>query len=181
MAALVLFLVTAAVVVWQNSRLGILWDLSYYILENSYRISIGQVPEQRAQSPVVLLPTTDKVTDKISSTLPMTNGLLARVMAWRLRDLAIWLARRSAGNANTWLLRLNDSVMLRRIVTLPVPTGERTRSREIGQQRSGGANVFEKSPGSRGPSGSETGGEARSASPRDQTGQGRFGDKAASV
>jgi len=29
--------------VWQNSRLGILWDLSY-ILENSYRISLGEVP-----------------------------------------------------------------------------------------------------------------------------------------
>jgi hypothetical protein len=38
-----LFLATAAVVVWQNSRLGILWDLSY-ILENSYRISLGDIP-----------------------------------------------------------------------------------------------------------------------------------------
>jgi len=43
MAALVLFLATAAVVVWQNLRLGVLWDLSY-ILENSYRISLGDVP-----------------------------------------------------------------------------------------------------------------------------------------
>ena len=43
MAALLLFLATAAVVVWQNSRLGVLWDLSY-ILENSYRISLGDVP-----------------------------------------------------------------------------------------------------------------------------------------
>lgn len=38
-----LFLATAAVVVWQNSRLGVLWDLSY-ILENSARISLGDVP-----------------------------------------------------------------------------------------------------------------------------------------
>src|SRR5882724_1758144 len=38
-----LFLGTAAVVVWQNARLGILWDLSY-ILENSFRISAGDVP-----------------------------------------------------------------------------------------------------------------------------------------
>lgn len=38
-----LFLATAAVVVWQNSQLGVLWDLSY-ILENSYRISLGDVP-----------------------------------------------------------------------------------------------------------------------------------------
>jgi len=41
--ALALFLGTAAVVVWQNSRLAVLWDLSY-ILENSYRISLGQLP-----------------------------------------------------------------------------------------------------------------------------------------
>jgi len=38
-----LFLATAAVVVWQNRQLGVLWDLSY-ILENSFRISGGDVP-----------------------------------------------------------------------------------------------------------------------------------------
>src|SRR5712691_3595193 len=43
LAALLLFSATAAVVGWQNSRLGVLWDLSY-ILENSYRISLGDVP-----------------------------------------------------------------------------------------------------------------------------------------
>ncbi len=37
------FFGTAAVVVWQNSRVGVLWDLSY-ILENSFRISLGDVP-----------------------------------------------------------------------------------------------------------------------------------------
>jgi hypothetical protein len=42
-AAIFLFLSTAAVVLWQNSRLAVLWDLSY-ILENSYRISLGQLP-----------------------------------------------------------------------------------------------------------------------------------------
>ena len=42
-AALLLFVATTAVVVWQNSRLGVLWDLSY-ILENSFRISLGEVP-----------------------------------------------------------------------------------------------------------------------------------------
>src|SRR6267378_7957854 len=41
--AAILFFATAAVVVWQNLRLGILWDLSY-ILENSFRISVGDVP-----------------------------------------------------------------------------------------------------------------------------------------
>ncbi len=42
-AALFLFLGTSAVVIWQNSRLAVLWDLSY-ILENSYRISLGDFP-----------------------------------------------------------------------------------------------------------------------------------------
>jgi hypothetical protein len=42
-AAAFLFVATAAVVIWQNSRLAVLWDLSY-ILENSYRISLGQLP-----------------------------------------------------------------------------------------------------------------------------------------
>ncbi|HYL64739.1 MAG TPA: hypothetical protein VE077_19160 [Candidatus Methylomirabilis sp.] len=39
-AVLSLFLGTSAVVLWQNSRLAVLWDLSY-VLENSYRISLG--------------------------------------------------------------------------------------------------------------------------------------------
>src|SRR6202171_1005233 len=43
LASLFLFLATALVVVWQNSRLAVLWDLSY-TLENSYRISLGDVP-----------------------------------------------------------------------------------------------------------------------------------------
>lgn len=38
-----LFLATAGVVVWQNSRLGVLWDLSY-ILESAARISLGDMP-----------------------------------------------------------------------------------------------------------------------------------------
>jgi hypothetical protein len=33
----------SAVVFWQNSRLAVLWDLSY-VLENSYRISLGDIP-----------------------------------------------------------------------------------------------------------------------------------------
>jgi hypothetical protein len=38
-----LFVATAAFVLWQNSHLTVLWDLSY-ILENATRISLGQVP-----------------------------------------------------------------------------------------------------------------------------------------
>lgn len=42
-AASFLFAATAAVIVWQNSRLGVLWDLSY-VLDSSYRISLGDIP-----------------------------------------------------------------------------------------------------------------------------------------
>ncbi len=42
-AALVLFLATAAVTLWQNTRVAVLWDLSY-LLDSSYRITLGQLP-----------------------------------------------------------------------------------------------------------------------------------------
>ena len=42
-AALVLFFATAAMVVWQNLHVGVLWDLSY-ILENAQRIALGDRP-----------------------------------------------------------------------------------------------------------------------------------------
>jgi hypothetical protein len=38
-----LFLATAAVVIWQSSRLTVLWDLSY-VLENATRMAMGDVP-----------------------------------------------------------------------------------------------------------------------------------------
>lgn len=40
---LALFAATAATVLWQNSRLTVLWDLSY-VLDSSYRITLGQLP-----------------------------------------------------------------------------------------------------------------------------------------
>src|SRR6266404_6683486 len=43
LVALLLALASAGVVFWQNARLAVLWDLSY-ILENSYRISLGDIP-----------------------------------------------------------------------------------------------------------------------------------------
>jgi hypothetical protein len=43
LTAILLFTFTALVVVWQNLRLGVLWDLSY-ILENAHRMSLGDVP-----------------------------------------------------------------------------------------------------------------------------------------
>jgi hypothetical protein len=43
LTAALLFIATAGIVVWQNLRLGVLWDLSY-ILENAHRISAGDIP-----------------------------------------------------------------------------------------------------------------------------------------
>jgi len=41
--AAALFASTALVVVWQNAHVAVLWDLSY-VLDNSYRIALGQIP-----------------------------------------------------------------------------------------------------------------------------------------
>jgi hypothetical protein len=90
-AALLLFLGTSAVVVWQNSRLAVLWDLSY-ILENSYRISLGQLPYRDFPFPYA------PVTFLIQSLLIKFTGRvffhhvlycaivggLATVLAWRI-------------------------------------------------------------------------------------------------
>src|SRR5579862_9288222 len=43
LAAVVLFGATAAFVFWQNSRVAVLWDLSY-LLDTSWRIALGQMP-----------------------------------------------------------------------------------------------------------------------------------------
>lgn len=43
LAAALLFLGTAAFVYWQNTRVAVLWDLGY-LLDTSYRISLGQIP-----------------------------------------------------------------------------------------------------------------------------------------
>jgi hypothetical protein len=42
-AGLALFLATAAVTLWQNSRVAVLWDLSY-LLDSSYRMALGKLP-----------------------------------------------------------------------------------------------------------------------------------------
>ena len=43
LAAALLFAGTAAFVLWQNSRVAVLWDLGY-LLDTSWRIALGQVP-----------------------------------------------------------------------------------------------------------------------------------------
>jgi hypothetical protein len=43
LAAALLFVATAAFVLWQNSHIAVLWDLGY-LLDSSYRIALGQIP-----------------------------------------------------------------------------------------------------------------------------------------
>ena len=89
--ALFLLLTTAAVVVWQNSRLGVLWDLSY-ILENSYRISLGDVPYRDFPFPYAPLTflaqaTIIKLTGRVfwhHILYCATNGGLGTLLAWRI-------------------------------------------------------------------------------------------------
>jgi hypothetical protein len=42
-AATLLFIASAVFTLWQNTRVAVLWDLSY-LLDSSYRISLGQIP-----------------------------------------------------------------------------------------------------------------------------------------
>jgi len=98
-AAFVLFAATAAVVIWQNSRLGVLWDLSF-VLEQAYRISLGQVPYRDfplAYPPLTFL--TQATLIKITGTVVWHHvayaavvGGLATVLTWRI---ALTLLRRS--------------------------------------------------------------------------------------
>jgi len=41
--AVALFVATAAFTLWQNSRVAVLWDLTY-LLDSSFRIALGQIP-----------------------------------------------------------------------------------------------------------------------------------------
>ena len=43
LAAAALFLASAAFTLWQNTRVAVLWDITY-LLDTSYRISLGQLP-----------------------------------------------------------------------------------------------------------------------------------------
>lgn len=43
LAAVLLFAATSAFVLWQNSRVAVLWDLGY-LLDTAWRIALGQVP-----------------------------------------------------------------------------------------------------------------------------------------
>jgi hypothetical protein len=90
-AALFLFLATALVVIWQNSRLAVLWDLSY-VLENSYRISLGDVPYRDfpfAHAPLTFLiqAALIKLTGRVfwhTTAYCAAIGGLSIVLTWRI-------------------------------------------------------------------------------------------------
>ncbi|MDX6385696.1 MAG: hypothetical protein QOK48_3269, partial [Blastocatellia bacterium] len=93
LAGLFLFIATAIVVVWQNSRLAVLWDLSY-TLENSYRISLGDIPYRDfpfAHAPLTFL--IQAAIIKLSGRVYWHHvaycaiaGGLATILTWRIMD-----------------------------------------------------------------------------------------------
>src|SRR5713101_2527837 len=92
-----LFLATAAVVVWQNSGLTVLWDLSY-ILENSSRMALGDVPYRDFPFPyapltfliqAALIKLTGRVLWHHIAYCAVTGGL-ASVVTWRIVLRSLW-------------------------------------------------------------------------------------------
>src|SRR5229473_8072376 len=88
---LFIFLTTATIIVWQNSRLGVLWDLSY-VLENSFRISLGDVPYRDFPFPyppltfliqAAIIKLTGRVFWHHIAYCAVTGGL-ATVLTWRI-------------------------------------------------------------------------------------------------
>jgi hypothetical protein len=90
-AAALLFCGTAAVVLWQNSRLGILWDLSY-ILETAQRIAAGDIPYRDFPLPFAPLTfLTQAAIIKLTGRVffhhvlyAATAGGLGTVLTWRI-------------------------------------------------------------------------------------------------
>jgi len=89
----ILFFATAGVVLWQNLRLGILWDLSY-ILETSYRVSLGDVPYRDFPMPFAPLTfLTQAALIKLTGRVFLHHviyaavaGGLATLFTWRIRS-----------------------------------------------------------------------------------------------
>src|ERR1043166_7870640 len=105
-AALLLFAASAAVVVWQNSRLAVLWDLSY-ILENAHRIALGQIPYRDFPFPYApltfliqagLIRLTGRLFWHTTVYCAVLNGM-STVLAWRI----IVKVLRDASMAPRWL------------------------------------------------------------------------------
>lgn len=104
--SVLLFLAAAAIVVWQNSRLAVLWDLSY-ILENAHRIAQGQIPYRDFPFPyapltfliqAALIKLGGRVFWHTTVYCAVLNGL-ATVLTWRILIRVL----RDAGSKSQWL------------------------------------------------------------------------------
>jgi hypothetical protein len=90
-AGLLLFAATAAVVVWQNAHLAVIWDLSY-TLENSYRIALGEIPYRDfpfAHAPLTFLMQAAiiKLTGRVfwhTTAYGAVAGGLGTLLTWRI-------------------------------------------------------------------------------------------------
>lgn len=105
-AGVLLFLAAALIVVWQNSRLAVLWDLSY-ILENAHRIAQGEVPYRDFPFPyapltfliqAALIKLGGRVFWHTTVYCAVLNGL-ATVLTWRILVRVL----RDAGSKSRWL------------------------------------------------------------------------------
>ena len=91
LAATVLSLATAAFVLWQNSRLAVLWDIGY-LLDSAYRMSLGQLPYRDlpfVHSPLTFLLQAAilRLTGRVyfhHVIYAAAAGALATVLTWRL-------------------------------------------------------------------------------------------------
>lgn len=90
-AGALLFLAATLIVVWQNSRLAVLWDLSY-ILENAHRIAGGEIPYRDFPFPyapltfliqAALIKLSGRVFWHTTMYCAVLNGL-ATVLTWRI-------------------------------------------------------------------------------------------------
>jgi hypothetical protein len=104
-AGVLLFLAAALIVVWQNSRLAVLWDLSY-ILENAHRIARGEIPYRDFPFPyapltfliqAALIKLSGRVFWHTTAYCAVLNGL-AMVLTWRILMNVI----RDAGSKSRW-------------------------------------------------------------------------------
>lgn len=89
--ALALFAAAAGIVLWQNARVTVLWDLSY-VLDSSYRITLGQLPYRDfpfAHAPLTFLiqAALIKLTGRVfwhHIVYCAVIGGLGSVLAWRI-------------------------------------------------------------------------------------------------
>ena len=99
------FLAAALIVFWQNSRLAVLWDLSY-ILENAHRIAAGEIPYRDFPFPyapltfliqAALIKSGGRVFWHTTVYCAVINGI-ATVLTWRILVNVL----RHTGNRSRW-------------------------------------------------------------------------------